>query len=104
MTQLPPKDPSATRTYGVLWSDVLHAEGLTLASSTWTNGGLVIENEDLLDAETKKVSPGTLVPSSLATVLLSGGIADSYYQLTNHVIFDNGEEDERRITIRVEER
>lgn len=104
MTQLPPKDPSAIRTYGVRWSDVLHAEGRTITSSTWTNGGLVIEDDDLIDAETQKVSPGTLVPSSLAIVQLSGGVSDSYYKPTNHVVFDNGEEDERSITIRVEER
>lgn len=83
---------------------MLYREGLTITSSTWTNGGLVIENEDLLDSETKKVSPGTAVPNSLPVVQLSGGVSGSYYKPTNHVVFDNGDEDERSITIRVEER
>lgn len=85
------KDPSAKLDYSVDWSEWLSDIGDTIATSSWAvSSGL-----------TKTIETNTTVS---ATVWLSGGIPGVIYQATNHIVTAAGREDERTITIRVQDR
>lgn len=83
------KDPSAILDYSINWSSWLVA-GDTIVTSTWTaETGITIDD----DSNT----------TTATTVWLSGGTAGESYDVTNHIVTDDGREDDRTITILVRE-
>jgi hypothetical protein len=84
------KDPDAILDYALDWSKWL-ATNETIVSSTWTpSAGIVVES----DSST----------ASVTTVWLSGGEAGLPYVVVNHIVTNQGREDDRTITIRVRDR
>ncbi|GAB3884691.1 phage fiber-tail adaptor protein [Terrabacter terrigena] len=87
------KDPQAKLDYAVDWTAWLQPSE-TITTSTWTvPAGL-----------TKASSPAESVVGGKATVWLSGGTAGTRYDVTNHIITNQGREDERTLVILVNDR
>lgn len=83
------KDPDAVLDYSINWSSWLVA-GDTIVTSTWAaDDGITIDS----DSNT----------TTATTVWLSGGGAGESYDVTNHIVTDDGREDDRTITILVRE-
>ena len=81
------KDPDAVLDYSINWSTWL-VTGDTIVTSTWTaDTGITIDS----DSNT----------TTATTVWLSGGTAGESYGVTNHIVTDDGREDDRTITILV---
>lgn len=85
------KDPSAKLDYSVDWSDWLEDVGDVIVTSTW----------ELSPGITKFNEENTLYT---ATVWISGGNTATIYTATNHIVTGAGREDDRTLTIRVQDR
>ena len=83
------KDPDAILDYSINWSSWL-VTGDTITTSTWT-----AEAGIMIDSDTNT--------TTATTVWLSGGTAGESYDVTNHIVTDDGREDDRTITILVRE-
>lgn len=84
------KDPAAVLDYYVDWEDWL-AEGETISSSDWTLPDGITEDSSTHN-DTK------------AEIWLSAGSPGKKYRLTNHIVTTDEREDERTITIEVQNR
>jgi len=82
------KDPDAVLDYSVDWTAWLDTD--TISSSGWSSP------EGLTVVDT------TFVATS-ATVWLSGGTVGHRYRITNHIVTAAGRENDRTISIRVQE-
>lgn len=79
------KDPQAKLDYAVDWTAWLGSSE-TISTSTWTvPSGL-----------TKSAESNT---TALAVVWLTGGTVGERYALTNHIITNQGREDDRTFTV-----
>jgi len=98
------KDPQAVLNYGYDWADGGANDGAstdtgwlqsdTITASTWSITGpdsTLLQDSDANDTTT-------------TTVVLSGGTANRTYTVTNHVTTAAGYEDDRSITVKVQER
>lgn len=85
------KDPGAKLDYSVDWSEWLEDIGDTITTSTWV----------VTSGITQTTTSNT---TTTATIWLSGGTPGTIYQATNHIITAAGREDERTITVRVQDR
>ncbi|MDZ3830344.1 MAG: hypothetical protein U0S50_00835 [Sphingopyxis sp.] len=88
------KDPGSRSEFAFDWGDVVRA-GQALTVSEWTvepveAGGVVVA--------------GAAHAGLRAAVTLTGGIAGHVYRATNRVTLNDGQIDERSLTVRVEER
>lgn len=82
------KDPAAKLDYAVDWTAWLQASE-TITTSTWTApAGL-----------TKMSSPAESVVGGKATVWLQGGTVGQSYAVVNHIVTNQGREDERTILV-----
>lgn len=94
-----PKDPDAIRDYGVDWTDDA-PEGETVVTSTWL----------LDDVSWTGVAGVTNVSTSIDSdglgtiVRISGGTAGDRYEVTNHVVFSDGQEDDWTETLKIKAR
>lgn len=83
------KDPDAVLDYGLTWTAWL--AGDTITASEWTEpDGISVDSDTHDDTST--------------TVWLSGGTVGQTYELTNHVTTAAGRQDDRTISITVQER
>ncbi len=86
------KDPAASLDYVIDWgAGYLGLE--RIATSSWSVepcGGLTIVSSSANETQT--------------AVTLAGGVPGTVYRVTNHVILTDAREDERSITLRVEQR
>lgn len=82
-------DPNAVLDYQNDWAAWL--DGDTITTSTWSVPAGITKDSDSHTTTT-------------TTVWLSGGTAGSEYHCINHVVTAAGREDDRTITIRVQER
>ncbi|MCP1468695.1 hypothetical protein J3E64_000362 [Sphingobium sp. OAS761] len=87
------KDPQARVDHAIDWSAYL--AGQSLIASAWTvvpdeEGGLTVED--------------AAFEAQRSSVRLAGGIVGRVYRLINRVTLSDGQEDERTLTMRVEER
>jgi hypothetical protein len=95
------KDPDATGSWTIDWSDWLNGD--TISVSTWS----VTANESPIAlsvtsssiAADTSVSPN--VSSQWATVVVTGGTEGVVYTLTNEVTDNNGYKDNNSISVRV---
>lgn len=86
------KDPAASLDYTIDWgAGYLGLE--RIAGSSWS-----IEPAGELSVVSSSANETT------TSVTLSGGIAGTVYRVTNHVTLTDAREDERAITLRVEQR
>ena len=88
MGKVQPMDPQSILTFTHDWSDWL-LSGDTIATSTWSvtpSGGLTVDSE----SET----------TTTATVTVSAPVLGERYELVNHVVTADGEECDRKITVR----
>lgn len=87
------KDPDAVLDYGIDWKAWL-VPGDTITESSWevTDGGsaLVIDSE--------------FSDSTVTGLWLSGGTPKGRYKVTNHIVTSAGREDDRSLTINVDDR
>lgn len=83
------KDPDATLDYTVDWSAWLGTD--VIDSASWN------VPDDLVNEHDSNTTTD-------ATVWLSGGVAGTSYEVTNHIETDGGRIDERTIIIRVRQR
>lgn len=84
------KEQSAVTDFQIDWTAWL--EGRTLTSSSWAispTAGIIIV--------------ATSNTSSVATIRLSSGTWGQIYLATNHIVASDGEEEERSITIRIQQ-
>jgi hypothetical protein len=86
------KDPDATLDYYVDWTAWL--AGDTIVASTWCvmPSSLVVDSDAIIVGLQKTV------------VWLSGGVDGTTYTATNHITTATGREDDRSITIAVEDK
>ena len=83
------KDPAGVNNFTLNWADYLtELGGLTISSSTWT-----------VPAGITQITAGNT--ATTATIRLSGGTHGSDYEIVNHVVLSDGQEDERSLTIQV---
>jgi hypothetical protein len=85
-----PKDPDAIRDYGIDWTADMPA-GATIVTSTWLLNGTAWAE----DAELEKVQAGIADPAVRTIVRIGAGVLGQNYLVTNHVVFSNGEEDDK---------
>ena len=99
------KDPDAVLPYSINWAstdgtndgtsaDTGWLQGDTIATSTWSVSG----PDALLIVDSNSNSTTT------TTVVLSAGTANRSYKVTNHIVTAAGYEDDRSITVRVQQR
>lgn len=84
------KDPDAVLDYVIDWGDEWLETGDEIKTSTWTVPAGI----------TKDSTSNT---PTTTTIWLSGGTDGETYDLVNHIITDDGREDDRTITIKVRE-
>lgn len=89
MIQRYDKDPSAVLDYAINWE--MWLDGDTISTSTWTA-------EDGITIDSSSNS------TTLTTVWLSGGTANTTYTVTNRIVTAAGRTDERSLYIRVKQR
>lgn len=92
-TQVDTKDPDATVSYGLDWTDYL--DGKTMLTSEW-----------LPDSEDIVVEASSMADAPVTSVLLSGGTAGTRYKVTNRITFagaNGNETDDRTIIVPVRE-
>jgi hypothetical protein len=96
MAKWGPKDPDAIRDYGIDWSsDIGEA---TIAASSWLlNGEAWPGGGELVKDQTSFTDTGTVIR-------LSGGEVGHTYEVTNHVVLSNGEEDDWTEKLKIKER
>lgn len=83
------KDPDAVLDYGFDWSSFLVDD--VIVSSTWdVPAGLTGVDESFSDTGT--------------SLWLTGGTVGEVYTITNHIVTNNGREDDRSHTIRIIEK
>jgi len=83
------KDPQAVLDFQIDWS--LWLAGDTIATSTWgASFGLTIDSNSHT--------------TTTATVWVSGGRVGGNYKVTNHIVTAAGREDDRVLTITVQQR
>jgi hypothetical protein len=82
------KDPDAVLDYSVDWAAWLDTD--TIATSVWSSP------EGMTVVDTTNVATS-------ATVWLSGGTVGMRYRITNHIVTAAGRENDRTISIRVQE-
>lgn len=90
------KDPQAVKDYQLNWTDYLTelSEGDTLISSTWS---ITVGPDDELSIGADVLAhPAT-------TVWVSGGTVDMTYWVTNHVVTNEGREDDQSIIIKIKQ-
>lgn len=103
MTFLALKDPQAVLNYSVRWHEWL-GSGETISASTWSITGpespiaLAVDSDTIGDY----TGQSPILSNTVATVIISGGTAGVTYTLTNHIITSEGIEDDRSITIKVQ--
>ena len=85
------KDPNATLDFDVDWT--LWLNGDTIVASSWTvPAGLTTPFAD------------TFTAAGIAKVWLGGGTVDSAYACVNHITTAGGRQDDRTLTIRVQDK
>ncbi len=89
-TFLATKDPNAVLDYRIDWSDWLDVAE-TIDTSTWT----------VPSGITKDSSAAS---STVATVWLSGGTADTDYDCLNRIVTSAGRTDDRTLRVKVRQR
>lgn len=97
------KDPQAVKPYGVDWSAYLSPTD-SITSSTWSitvgDDALVINATSLFaspEQETRQDDP------LMSQIWLSGGVVSKAYWVTNHMVSDEGIEDDQSIIIVIKE-
>lgn len=80
------KDPSAVLDYKIDWSEWLPTNDRIVNASFAVSDDAITVDDVIFDDDT-------------ATVWLSGGVAGERYTVTNHVVTEDGREDDRSITI-----
>jgi hypothetical protein len=86
------KDPSAKLDYQVDWSSWLAASE-TISTSTW-----------VVQSGITQTTPSPSNTTTTATIWLSGGTAGTEYTITNHIVTNQGREDERSFVVNVQDR
>jgi hypothetical protein len=83
------KDPNARLDYGFDWTGFL--KGKTITASSWViPAGLINEGEAL--------------SSTVATVILSGGVLAKQYEITNRITASDGTIDQRSLSILIQKK
>jgi hypothetical protein len=97
------KDPQAVKPYGVDWSPYLSSTD-SIVASTWSitvgDNALIIDSSSLFaspEQEARQDDP------LMAVVWLSAGEVGKKYWATNHVVSDEGIEDDQSIIIAIKE-
>jgi hypothetical protein len=80
------KDPQAVLDYKIDWTEWMPANDKIVAS-TFTSSDVELTVDD------------SLFTDFTATVWLSGGVAGERYTVTNHIVTEDGREDDRSLTI-----
>lgn len=89
MPQIFVKDPDAILDYKIDWSGWLNGD--TISASSWTaEAGITIDSDSN--------------DTTSATVWLSGGTAGEIYEVTNHIVTTLGREDDRTLTMQMDEK
>lgn len=88
--KFPTKDPDAVLDYKIDWSDWM-STGDAIDTSTWTVPAGIAKDSDLSTDDT-------------TTIWLSGGTTGETYSLINHIVTDDGREDDRTVKITVKEK
>ena len=78
-------DPDAVLDYGCDWTAWLAGDTITASSWTVSGTGLTIDS----DSNT----------TTTTTVWVSGGTDGTNYDLTNHIVTDDGREDDRTLVL-----
>jgi hypothetical protein len=87
------KDPAATLDYAIDWGRI--AAESAIAASAWS---VVPEGDDAMHA----VAEGLSGKRTIAT--LAGGVPGRVYHVTNTVVLNDGRQDARTLSVRVERR
>lgn len=80
------KDPQAVLDYKIDWTEWM-PENDRIVASTFTSSDAELTVDD------------SLFTDFTATVWLSGGVAGERYTVTNHIVTEDGREDDRSLTI-----
>lgn len=113
MKTLPAKDPNSVEPYWVVWcsedgtndgtaSDTGELQGATIATSNWTitPSGLT---EDSTSEAAITIQGTSYAINTVAQIFLSGGTANTDYQLTNRITTNDGRTLDKTITVRCRE-
>jgi hypothetical protein len=84
------KDPNAKLDYQIDWEDWLDSD--TITASTWTvTSGLTVEDD-------------TIFTTTDTTLWISGGLVGSTYRAVNHITTAAGREEDKTMTINIQEK
>jgi hypothetical protein len=94
-----PKDPDATDFYYVVWcsedgtndgtsSDTGELQGATISTSTWTVPDGITKNSDNKNSVTLRGV--TYAANTVATIELTGGTANTDYDILNRIVTSDG--------------
>lgn len=97
-------DPQAVLDYHFVWGNWLEAgEILTSHTITVSSSDLVADSSRIVDGQVT-VGGVTYDPYTVVEVWLSGGVSNTRYQVTCHIVTSDNREDDRSITISCEQR
>lgn len=91
------KDPAASLTYTVDWTDWLPTN-TNLSTGSFTVSTIANDSNPVV------VGASAVIDQNKSTVILSGGTAGEIYTVVNTITTDNGDTDRRRFRLRVLER
>lgn len=92
------KDPDSTQPYTIHWERYIqHGDTIASATSTAYAAGVTTTTADITVESTTKTDTTT-------TTVLSGGVSDTDYDITVHVVTTAGYEDERTIRIKARQK
>ena len=93
-----PKDPGATLTYTIDWTNYLRT-GASLATSSFAISTIAGDSSALSNS-----ADGIVGAEDQTYVKLTAGSAGNVYTVTNTITTDNGDTDVRRFRVKVEQR
>jgi uncharacterized protein YraI len=93
------KDPSATLTYCIKWTDWLGSD--TISSSTWAVSSFTTST---VDTTALSVTNTAINSSTYAVVTLTGGTEGNIYTVTNRITTNHDLIDSRAFRVKVNKR
>lgn len=93
-------DPDAVLDYGADWSAWLAEVDDTITASTWTISTIADDEAPLVNDAEK----GDTFDDTTTTIWVKGGTVGEIYKLINHITTAAGRQDDRTLTVEVEER
>ena len=99
------KDPDAVLPYSINWASADGTNDGTSADTGWLQSDTISTSTwSITGPDALLVEDSESESTTVTTIVLSGGTANRNYTVTNHIVTAAGYEDDRSITVKMQER